>query len=301
MLRMVQALLQIFSSYFPPLAVVSALVTLAKPGLLVERGLLLAVLDGFRSRVALARRFFRIFRFLDSFHAAYRLYSPSSSSSPPAAKPAEIWLDILGRSFNGMYLLLETSTLLDVMAVPGFSLLGAELLPRVNIEAQRFWFLALVCGVAGSLVRLVKMFVYAGVPESGEGFGDGSRAAAKKEPPADDAAPGAEEKTGGVGEEDGPEAWLKERERMRQALRARRELRRKLIARIKTRLILLLRRLVADACDLPVPGSVIGWIPADPGMVGCFMVVSTYLTGLDAWERCGREVAAAKAEGSSSK
>ena len=296
MLRMAQAFLQILSSYFVPRALLLSLVSLAKPGFTVDRAVVLAILDGFRSRVALARRFFRVFRFLESFQAAYRLYSPSSPSS---GKPAEIWLDILGRSFNGMYLLLETSTLLDVMGVPGFSLLGAELLPRVNVEAQRFWFLALVCGVAGGLVRLVKTFVYAGVPDSGEGFGDGSGKA--KEKATEVAAAGTEEKTGGDGDEeqeqDGPDAWRKERERMRQALQARRLERRRLIARIRTRLSGLLRRLVADVCDLPVPGAVIGWIPVDQGTVGVLMVVSTYLTGLDAWERCGREVAATKAEG----
>ena len=281
------------------MAVVSSLVTLARPDFTIERAVLLGILDGFRSRVALARRFFRVFRFLESFQAAYRLYSPPS---PPAGKPAELWLDILGRSFNGMYLLLETSTLLDAMAVPNFSLLGAELLPRVNIEAQRFWFLALVCGVAGSLVRLVKTLVYAGVPESGEGFGDGSK---PKEKEAAEAAgteaAGTEEKTAGFGNGDGPDAWRKDLERMRQGLRRRRQERRDLVQRIKTRLTGLLRRLVADVCDLPVPGTVIGWIPVDPGAVGLLMVVSTYLTGLDAWERCGREVAATKTEGNSSK
>ncbi len=51
---------------------------------------------------------------------------------------------------------------------------------------------------------------------------------------------------------------------------------------------------MADVCDLPVPGAVIGWIPVGSGTVGLFMVVSTYLTGLEVWERCGNEVAAAK-------
>ncbi len=91
-----------------------------------------------------------------------------------------MWLDILGRSFNGMYLILETLTLLDVMAVPGFGLLGADLTPLVNVEAQRFWFLALVCGVAAGSLRVFKAFSY-GAPAPGaiEGSGVGSKGVEK--------------------------------------------------------------------------------------------------------------------------
>ncbi|KAK4042342.1 hypothetical protein C8A01DRAFT_33545 [Parachaetomium inaequale] len=54
------------------------------------------------------------------------------------------------------------------------------------------------------------------------------------------------------------------------------------------------RRLVADVMDLGLPGSVVGWVPLVPGTVGLLMLGSTVLTGLEVWERCGREVVAAK-------
>ncbi|KAK4103270.1 hypothetical protein N658DRAFT_494600 [Parathielavia hyrcaniae] len=56
------------------------------------------------------------------------------------------------------------------------------------------------------------------------------------------------------------------------------------------------RRLVADMLDLSVPGSMVGWVSLSPGKVGLLMLGSTVLTGMEVWERCGREVAAAKAE-----
>jgi hypothetical protein len=56
-----------------------------------------------------------------------------------------------------------------------------------------------------------------------------------------------------------------------------------------------LRRLVADVMDLAVPGSVVGWVPLSPETVGLLMLGSTVLTGMEVWERCGRELAAAKA------
>jgi hypothetical protein len=44
-----------------------------------------------------------------------------------------------------------------------------------------------------------------------------------------------------------------------------------------------------------VPGVVIGWIPMSPGAVGLLMLGSTYLTGKEVWERCGKELAVAQA------
>jgi hypothetical protein len=42
--------------------------------------------------------------------------------------------------------------------------------------------------------------------------------------------------------------------------------------------------------DMPLPGSIISWIPASEGTVGLLMLTTSFLTGVDVWERCGREV-----------
>jgi len=57
-----------------------------------------------------------------------------------------------------------------------------------------------------------------------------------------------------------------------------------------------LRRMIADVLDLAVPGAVVGWVPASPGMVGILMLLSTWITGLEVWERCGKEIDAAARE-----
>ena len=62
----------------------------------------------------------------------------------------------------------------------------------------------------------------------------------------------------------------------------------------KTQTRKILRRIVADVLDLAQPATVVGWIQASPGSVGVAMLGSTYLTSLEIWERCGKEVAAAK-------
>lgn len=52
----------------------------------------------------------------------------------------------------------------------------------------------------------------------------------------------------------------------------------------------IVRRIVADALDIAVPGAVVGWVPLEPGTVGLMMLGSTWLTGLEVWERCGGEL-----------
>ncbi|KUI69271.1 hypothetical protein VM1G_05028 [Cytospora mali] len=165
--------------------------------------------------------------------------------------PAEAWLDISARAFNGMYLLLETATLVDAL---GFPLWGPYWSARLAVEGQRFWFLALACGVASGLTRIVKLFAYA--PKKAEGD---------------------------------MMDWERERERLRRIMWPRREQRRLWRANIRGKLRGLVRKCVADFLDLAVPGSVVGWVKVDSGTVGALMVVTTYLTGMDLWERFGND------------
>jgi hypothetical protein len=51
----------------------------------------------------------------------------------------------------------------------------------------------------------------------------------------------------------------------------------------------LIKKIAIDACDLVVPGSGVGWIPASPGTVGMAMVISTLLASEDIWARVQRE------------
>ena len=74
------------------------------------------VLLALRGRLALARRFFRIFRFLDAFDSAY---GAATGSGAPGLGGAEGWLEFGAKVCNGFYLLLESLTLLDDMGVAG--------------------------------------------------------------------------------------------------------------------------------------------------------------------------------------
>ncbi|GAW26364.1 putative ex11b-like protein [Rosellinia necatrix] len=294
--RLFQALAQILSSYTLPFQCLLFLLSLlpSSPSsssldgsdgtskAVVDAATTHAVLLGLRAQLALARRYFRLFRFLESFQAAQRLYHSLSLPPPPPGRgrgrreTAAVWVDVLGRTFNGMYLLLEASTIADAQRVPGLALWGPAREPTVAVEGQRFWLLSLVCGVLAGCLRIADVVL------GPEGGGAGRR----------DGKAGTEEDVGGAGADEkvAPaaggkgEGMGKGKGETDADVRRRREARSVVAA--------LGRRVVSDALDITLPGSVVGWVPASAGTVGVAMFVTTILTSVDIWERCGREVAA---------
>ncbi|KAK5653334.1 hypothetical protein OQA88_9025 [Cercophora sp. LCS_1] len=211
----------------------------------------IAILSALRTRFALGRRFFRIARFLDAFNQAWSKYHGTQH------KGVVEWLDISAKSFNGMYLLLETATFPEALAVEGLGVWGKHV-KSANVEAQRFWFFALACGVLGAAVKL-----WRGEGKGkGKGKGGGEKGKVRK----------GEKEGSGKGEKEkeiGEEIKVKEKEKADK------------LKKWKVQ-----RRMVADALDLVVPGAVVGWIPASQGTVGLVMLLSTWLTGLEVWEKC---------------
>ncbi|KAK3900892.1 peroxisomal biogenesis factor 11 [Staphylotrichum tortipilum] len=191
-----------------------------------------------RKRLSTLRQPFRLFRFLDSFSAAWSIFS-SSGDGGGSSGGAEQWMDFGSKAFTGVYMLLESLVFVDVaLDVPGLAVWGSqERGAQLVVDGQRFWFLGLVCAVVRAGLRLRR-----GWGRKGKGGGEEEKRMKKA----------------------GEERWK------------------------------VVRRMVADVLDLAIPGSVVGWVRLSPEMVGWCMLVSTILTGLEVWERCGREVAAAK-------
>ncbi|KAL1869700.1 hypothetical protein VTK73DRAFT_3037 [Phialemonium thermophilum] len=289
--RLIQALLQVVVSFKLPFDAVIGLLNFSwsqheRPA--TDRFIVRRVLTELHSRVNLGRRFFRVFRFLESFNAAYKLWNRQTTVSSSTSSPGtlETYLRILSHSFNGMYLILETMLLPDALGIDGLRLWtarwsiagGQELGAWLNVEAMRFWFFALLCGALAGGLRLLDLWAFIAVPENGEGYSA-----------LDDSGL---DLSGKVKENDvGHEAA--DLRRKQEEERRRKEQREKSRVRRTTQFRAVARRLVADVLDLSVPGSAVGYVKADAGTVGLAMVVTTILTGLDAWERCGREVEAA--------
>ncbi|KAL2261081.1 hypothetical protein VTK26DRAFT_4716 [Humicola hyalothermophila] len=267
-LRLLQAVTQLLISYpslflffLHPLP--ASLLSSSSPSSSPSSLLLLSrTLPHLRSRLATLRRSLRLFRFLDAFASAWSAYV-STSAAPAAAARASAalkWLDVASRSFNGMYLLLESATFLEALDVPGLGVWGDDAAAVLAVEAQRFWFFSLACAVVAAGGRLVF-------------WGDDDCAGAE----------GRKEGEGGRREKEGQ--W----EAAAAAAAAKKEGIKERATRRK-----MVRRMVADVLDLAVPGSVVGWVPFSAGTVSFLMFWSTILTGMEVWEKCGRELAAVK-------
>lgn len=301
MLRFFQATAQILSSYTLPFNLLLSGITLAaeKPP---SPDATYAILLALRQRLGLIRRFFRLFRFLESFHAAHKLYlgaAATAGTTGTAPLQTDEWLDILGRTFNGMYLLLEASTTADALAIDGLALWAPETARRLALEAQRFWLFALVCGVLAGSLRAVKVLAYTPVPvpgpaTTGAGSGGALGAASEDRDTIQDSTTG-EKGEGGEGRDgdgDGDEKWDLQREQARlRGLASERRKARVLWRRdVQAKIRRLGRGVVANALDVALPGTAVGWLDLEPGTVGVAMLVTSILTGLEVWERCGREV-----------
>jgi hypothetical protein len=242
---------------------------------------------GIRQRLALGRRWFRLFRFLDAFQGASKLYVAAYASPARARKsdstqldPIELWLDISSRAFNGMYLVLETATMVDALQVEGLSVWSSETEQMLNVEAQRFWLFALLCAIFSGLVKILKVMAYTPVPTVSATLA--SEEASKNK---------SFEEQDMLENEKAKFDVKKEQERLRAIVKNRKKSVSQWRGDVSSKVRLLLRGVVANALDVYLPGTYVGWIQADPGTVGVLYLISTVLTGMEVWERCGREVA----------
>ncbi|KAK2049827.1 hypothetical protein LZ31DRAFT_456324, partial [Colletotrichum somersetense] len=294
-LRGLQALAVIFGAY-PSLI---SLVLLAPDSPLLE------ALGPLKNHLNLTRRFIRLFWFLNSFGTSYNLVSPApphggSRDGGGAVVGLETWLDIVRFTLLGLYGGIESLTLPDLLGVPQLEVFGAERTRALNLEAQRFWLLALASGVLANLARMLKAFAHAPVPQHGHGYGTGEQAQQQQQQQQQQKAGDAVgEKAGGDGDGDGDGEekldWQAERARLRAVVAKRREERKRWRRNVATQVRSLGRKVVADSLDCLIPGAVLGWVNVQPGIVGVAMLITTFLTGRDIWERCGAAVEAKRA------
>ncbi|WYZ37886.1 hypothetical protein EsH8_II_001392 [Colletotrichum jinshuiense] len=269
---------------------------------------ILEALGPLRGHLNLTRRFIRFFWFLNSFGTSYNLYAsissppvppPPSSSSPAGTRKSkgvglETWLEILKFTLLGLYGGLETATLPDLLGVPQIEIFGAERTKALNVEAQRFWLLALVCGVLANLTHILKAFAYAPVPQHGHGYGTGENAektaASAGSGAGEDGATGGE-KSGDAGGEEKLD-WEAERARLRAIVAKRREDRKRWRGDVAFKVKTLGRKVFSDSLDCLIPGVILGWVNVQPGTVGVAMFITTVLSSRDIWDRCGAAVRA---------
>lgn len=238
-----------------------------------------------KQRFNLTRRFFRVFRFVESFRDAQRLYSTASKrqGEKKQGSPvgADVWLDILGKTFNGMYLLLEASTTIDVLDIEGLTVWDRPTRTSISIEAQRFWLFALVCGMLSGLWKMFCLMAYAPVPQS-VAVGDAADATTNNSSSSQEAK--TEKNTELIKDE--KTALKEEQARLRKAVVDREAHAREM----RVQMYKLGRGALACAFDIAIPGAFVGWLKLDEGTVALAMVISTILTGMAVWEKCGEKL-----------
>jgi hypothetical protein len=170
-----------------------------------------------------------------------------------------------------MYLLLEAVAIVDALQIDGLAVWTPAIERTIAVEAQRFWLFSLVCGVVGGLLRMLKVYLYTPLPSI--------------------------KNTGEELEEDKiVTVWAdfdvrREQQRLKRLFLRRKRSRVLWIREMRAKMRGLGRCVLACSIDVLLPGSAIGWIDVSSGTVGVAMLITTVLTGLDVWERCGGEVA----------
>lgn len=158
----------------------------------------------------------------------------------------------------GLYLLLDASLIVDALKIDRFGVWTPEWERAITVEAQRFWLFALVSGVVSAGLKMVDVWAL--------------------QPTVAVEVMAPEEKS-----------ELKEKEESEKLV----EKKDAEAAAVRKQIRVLQRDLVANALDIVLPGVVVGWIQATPGIVGLAMFTTTILTMQGVWERCGKTVGSA--------
>lgn len=273
-LRLFQSICHIAISY--PIVLTFFLSDVAPPNVAAS----IVGITALRSYLNISRRFIRLFRFLDSFHAGWVLYVAQEKS-------LETWLDIISKTCLGIYGFLESATMLDVLSVDELTVFGQEKSKDLNYQAQILWFTALYASVIASGIKLFHLFAYQPVPQTGEGYGTGEKPAQQS---VDEKSEAKDTSTVGEKQPSDEDELKKERERLKDVVAKRKEERREWIQKFSAQATGLGKKMASETLDMLLPAAAVGWVNVHPGLVGLAMFCTTIITGLDVWHRCGRDL-----------
>lgn len=259
MMRLLQAIGLILTSY-------TGLIALLQPSssaaMHISTRLTLVSLQDFFN---VTRRSIRTLWFLRSFQSSYKQYI---SSQP---KGVEDWLDVLAGSVLGIFGLLETVTLPDMMSITGIAIFGPRQSKELNVQAQVFWFLGLLAMVLSAGVKIFRLFAERALP-LGADFG------AEKEEAED-------EKTNGGGNKAGQANKLA---KQCAAEKKRKQHKDDVAKATQAQISALGLKIVNDMLDMVIPANVCGWTNVHPGQVGIAMMITSLITLRGHWDRCGQ-------------
>lgn len=255
MMRLLQALGLILTSYTGLIALLLPLRSGAAH--LAARLTLVSLQDWLN----VTRRSVRTFWFLRSFQASYARYVS------PRPKGAEDWLDIWAGSMLGVFGMLETATLPDMLRISGLEVFGLPRTRELNVQAQVFWFLGLLAMVLSAGLQASRLLAERAVP-AGADFG----AEVEDEK--------SEKNEKGDGKKDTAKARAAEKKRKEEKKVADKQIRAQISA--------LGLKIINDSLDMVIPANICGWTEFHPGQVGIAMALTSLITLRGHWTRCGQ-------------
>lgn len=219
------------------------------------------------SQLNVTRRFLRLFRFIEAFQRGWRSYVSTSE------RRFEDWLDILAASTFGIYGLLESATMLDMLKIPNLAIFGTEQTKELSRQAQIYWFTALYATSVSSGIKLIRVLAYRAVPDVDSAFGAGdedeaaSRNTAKKS-----------------------KKKLDKEEQLKKSLEKRVTERKAEVQAFNAQVLTLSLAMVVSLLDMILPAAAVGWIAIEPGWVGIAMLCTTLITTRTVWKNCGKKL-----------
>ncbi len=251
-MRLLQAVGLILTSY-------TSLIALAQPSHSAAQHLATRLtLVSLQDWLNVTRRSMRTFWFLRAFQGSYAQYAAGPQG-------LEDLLDVVAGSLLGVFGLLETVTIPDLLRIPGLAVFGAEQTQRLNVQAQMCWFAALLAMVLSAGVKILRLLAERAVPAEAD-FGGTEQV---------------DEKSGGSSSQ---AALAKKRAVEKKRKQDKAEEAKKTQAKIAA----LTLKMVNDALDMVIPANICGWSSFHPGQVGMAMAATSLITLRGHWERCGR-------------
>ncbi|KAL6791192.1 peroxisomal biogenesis factor 11 [Trichoderma sp. SZMC 28013] len=219
-----------------------------------------------RSKINLTRRLLRFFRFLDQFKLGWDVYASGILDF-------DALLDVICKTSLGVFGMLETVTLLDLLEIDQLQIFGPEQTASLNYQAQYFWLTALCISLFRSATRLLRIL--------GNQVAPGSSSTNEKEKDAqkerDD-----QDRNSSSTKDDNDSAPRKPNE-----IQVETSNRQTKPGEPVSPVIL---KLISDAMDLLLPASAVRLVQVDSEVIAVAMIISTAITANDVWVRCGRDM-----------
>ncbi|KIX04866.1 uncharacterized protein Z518_05737 [Rhinocladiella mackenziei CBS 650.93] len=231
-----------------------------------------------KNQSALARRYFRLFKWIDCWTLAHNQYSthlgvqPSLNekkeiTSPPKAAGDNIRaaLTVTKWSLLGIYLFMEMFTITNAMFITSYWW-G----PTLQLESLKFWFYSIAVSI---LLSLYKIYLLGSSPSPTSSFSDAAVIQNANETPPKTRRQKKSQKT--------------TREKQQEPSSHSHAHTSSLDVQAAERYALY-KQLAIDSCDLVIPGSILGWTPLDPVVVGIAGSISAVLGASNVWARVDR-------------